>query len=67
MVRTILIRIVQEINILTKFPKAAMDEARVQPHTSPFLFKEFLPLSCPRNFFFAILTALYGVWKHTEC
>lgn len=45
MVRMILIRIVQEINILTKFPEAAMDEDRVQPHISPFLFKEFLPVS----------------------
>lgn len=45
MVRTILIRIVQEINILSKLPEAAMDEAKVQPHISPFLFKEFLPVS----------------------
>lgn len=44
MVRMFLIRIVQEINILTKFPEAAMDEDRVQPHISPFLFKEFLPV-----------------------
>ncbi|KAH7146774.1 hypothetical protein B0J13DRAFT_621722 [Dactylonectria estremocensis] len=44
MVRMVLIRIVQEINILTKFPEAAMDEDRVQPHISPFLFKEFLPV-----------------------
>ncbi|CAG7557900.1 unnamed protein product [Fusarium equiseti] len=44
MVRMILIRIVQEINILTKFPEVAMDEERVQPHISPFLFKEFLPV-----------------------
>lgn len=44
-VRTMLIRIVQEINILTKFPEAAIDEERVQPHMSPFLFKEFLPVS----------------------
>ncbi|RGP77376.1 hypothetical protein FLONG3_4515 [Fusarium longipes] len=47
MVRMILIRIVQEINILTKFPEAAMDEDRVQPHISPFLFKEFLPVGEP--------------------
>ncbi|KAJ2993956.1 hypothetical protein NUW58_g1683 [Xylaria curta] len=47
MVRTILIRIVQEINILSKFPDAAMDEERVQPHISPFLFKEFLPVGEP--------------------
>lgn len=45
MVRMILIRIVQEINILTKFPEAAMNEDRVQPHISPFIFKEFLPVS----------------------
>ncbi|KAK2593761.1 hypothetical protein QQS21_008522 [Conoideocrella luteorostrata] len=47
MVRTMLIRIVQEINILTKFPEAATDEQRVQPHMSPFLFKEFLPVGEP--------------------
>ncbi|KAH0037799.1 hypothetical protein KCU78_g1609, partial [Aureobasidium melanogenum] len=47
MVCMILIRIVQEINILTKFPEAAMDEGRVQPHISPFLFKEFLPVGEP--------------------
>ncbi|KAG9495533.1 hypothetical protein J7337_013782 [Fusarium musae] len=47
MVRMILIRIVQEINILTKFPEAAMDEDRIQPHISPFLFKEFLPVGEP--------------------
>ncbi|KAI1183992.1 hypothetical protein F5B17DRAFT_102470 [Nemania serpens] len=46
-VRTMLIRIVQEINILTKFPEAAIDEERVQPHMSPFLFKEFLPVGEP--------------------
>lgn len=45
MVRNILIRIVQEINILSKYPEAALDEDRVQPHISPFLFKEFLPVS----------------------
>lgn len=45
MVRTILVRIVQEINILSKFPEAATDEQRVQPHISPFLFKERLPVS----------------------
>ncbi|KAH8173563.1 hypothetical protein LIA77_07818 [Sarocladium implicatum] len=44
MVRMMLIRIVQEINILTKFPEAAMDESRVQPHINPFLFKEHLPV-----------------------
>ncbi|RWA10550.1 hypothetical protein EKO27_g4557 [Xylaria grammica] len=47
MVRTILIRIMQEINILTKFPDAAMDEQRAQPHISPFLFKGFLPVGEP--------------------
>ncbi|GAW13603.1 hypothetical protein ANO14919_029900 [Xylariales sp. No.14919] len=44
MVRTILVRIMREINILTKFPDAAMNEQRVQPQISPFLFKGFLPV-----------------------
>ena len=45
MVRTFLIRIVQEINILTRYPELALEQDRVQPHISPFLFKELLPVS----------------------
>lgn len=45
MVRTFLIRIVQEINILTRYPELALEQDRVQPHMSPFLFKELLPVS----------------------
>lgn len=41
----ILVRIVQGINMVTKLPEIAMDEDRVQPHISPFLFKKFLPVS----------------------
>ncbi|KAH6964686.1 hypothetical protein DER45DRAFT_611003 [Fusarium avenaceum] len=47
MVRTFLIRIVQEINILSKHPHLALEDDRVQPHMSPFLFKELLPVGQP--------------------
>ncbi|KAH8807210.1 hypothetical protein F5884DRAFT_879992, partial [Xylogone sp. PMI_703] len=47
MVRTFLIRIVQEINILTRYPELALEQDRVQPHMSPFLFKELLPIGQP--------------------
>lgn len=62
MVRTILIRIVQEINILTKFPEAALDEDRVQPHISPFLFKEFLPVSIAKVSFPSSLYQALAIW-----
>lgn len=45
MVRAFLIRIVQEINILSSYPELALEQDRVQPHMSPFLFKELLPVS----------------------
>ncbi|KAF5656400.1 hypothetical protein FCIRC_13676 [Fusarium circinatum] len=47
MVRTFLVRIVQEINILSKSPNLALENNRVQPHMSPFLFKELLPVGQP--------------------
>ncbi|KAJ3544348.1 hypothetical protein NM208_g3100 [Fusarium decemcellulare] len=47
MVRTFLVRIVQEINILSKHPDLALEDNRVQPHMSPFLFKELLPIGQP--------------------
>ncbi|KAF4466987.1 hypothetical protein FALBO_6136 [Fusarium albosuccineum] len=47
MVGTFLVRIVQEINILSKHPDLALEDNRVRPHMSPFLFKELLPIGRP--------------------
>ncbi|KAJ4256873.1 hypothetical protein NW762_008969 [Fusarium torreyae] len=47
MVRTFLVRIVQEINILNRHPELALETDRIQPHMSPFIFKELLPVGQP--------------------
>jgi hypothetical protein len=44
MVRLMLNRIVQEVDIIAKMPELASREDRPLPYMSPFLFKELLPV-----------------------
>ncbi|OQD87272.1 hypothetical protein PENANT_c006G02155 [Penicillium antarcticum] len=44
MVRLMLNRIVQEVDLIAKMPELASREDRPLPYMSPFLFKEFLPV-----------------------
>ncbi|KAJ5748584.1 uncharacterized protein N7511_010280 [Penicillium nucicola] len=44
MVRLMLNRIVQEVDLISKMPELASREDRLLPYMSPFLFKELLPI-----------------------
>jgi hypothetical protein len=44
-VRLMLNRIVQEVDVIARMPELAAREDRDLPYMSPFLFKEFLPVS----------------------
>lgn len=44
-IRSMLNRIVAEVDDITKNPELAVDEKRTAPYMGPFLFKELLPVS----------------------
>lgn len=45
LVRLMLNRIVQEVDLISRIPELASREDRALPYMSPFLFKEYLPVS----------------------
>lgn len=48
LVRLMLNRIVQEVDLIARMPELAAREDRELPYMSPFLFKEYLPVSLNR-------------------
>ncbi|KAJ5715711.1 uncharacterized protein N7483_012892 [Penicillium malachiteum] len=48
LVRLMLNRIVQEVDLISRMPELAAREDRELPYMSPFLFKEYLPIGEPK-------------------